>query len=82
MLNPPSGAQFATGDAVRLTGDPALPAGQTDQANPGVTVLSVSLPAGTNSLQMLFSPQWPNQQQGSANVKNVPLSRWSLTSHD
>jgi len=82
MVNAPSGAQFATGDAVRLAGDPPLPAGQTDQPNPGVTVLSVSLPAGTNSLQMLFSPQWPNQQQGSSNVPNVPLSSWSLTSHN
>ena len=44
ILNPPSGATFTMGDGVRLTGDPALPSGQTDQANPGVTVLMISLP--------------------------------------
>lgn len=47
MLNPPSGAKFTTGDAVRLSSDPALPEGQVDQPNPGVTVVMIELDAGT-----------------------------------
>lgn len=83
ILNAPSGATFTTGDAVRLTGDPALPTGQTDQPNPGVTVLMISLPAGQYSLQVLFNPQWPGLQQSDfVTPKTVPLSSWSLTSHN
>ncbi|KAH9037194.1 chondroitin AC/alginate lyase [Lactarius hengduanensis] len=83
ILNAPSGAQFATGDAVRLGGDPALPAGQSDQPNPGVTVVSISLPAGQYSLQVLFNPQWPGLQTSDyVTPSSVPLSSWSLTSHN
>lgn len=83
MLNPPSGAQFTTGDAVRLSGDPALPSGQVDQPNPGVTVLIINLPAGQYSLQVLFNPQWPGLQQSDyVSPPSVPLSSWSLTSHN
>lgn len=83
ILNAPSGATFTTGDAVRLSGDPALPSGQTDQPNPGVTVLMISLPAGQYSLQVLFNPQWPGLQSSNyVTPKSVPLSSWSLTSHN
>lgn len=44
LLNAPSGAQFSTMDAVRLSTDPATPSGSPDQPNPGVTVLVISLP--------------------------------------
>jgi hypothetical protein len=83
ILNAPSGAQFATGQAVRLAGDPALPSGQVDQPNPGVTVVSISLPAGQYSLQVLFNPQWPGLQTSDyVTPSSVPLGSWSLTSHD
>ena len=82
ILNPPSGAAFTTGDAVRLTGDPALPTNQTDQANPGVTVLMISLPAGQYSLQVLFNPQCSSLSSNDVTPKSVPLSSWSLTSHN
>ncbi len=83
ILNAPSGAAFTTGDAVRLSGDPALPSGQTDQPNPGVTVLMISLPAGQYSLQVLFNPQWSGLQSSSyVTPKSVPLSSWSVTSHN
>lgn len=83
ILNAPSGAQFAKGDAVRLAGDPALPSGQSDQPNPGVTVVSISLPAGQYSLQVLFNPQWSGLQASDyVTPKSVPLSSWSLTSHN
>ena len=83
MLNPPSGAKFTTGEAVRLAGDPALPTGQVDQPNPGVTVLIISLPAGQYTLEVLFSPQWPGLQQSNyVTPPSVPLASWSLTSHN
>jgi len=83
IINPPSGATFGKADPVRYSDDPALPANQTDQANPGVTVLTIDLPAGQYSLQILFSPQWQGMSS-SDYVKpgSVPLSGWTLTSHN
>jgi hypothetical protein len=78
MINPPSGAQFGKSDAVRFPSDPTPP--QPDQANPGVTVLTIDGMKGTFSLQVLFAPQWPK----AGNMKtppSVPLDSWSLTSH-
>ncbi|KAJ7749532.1 chondroitin AC/alginate lyase [Mycena maculata] len=79
MLNPPSGAAFTTSAAQRFPSDPTPPA--PDQPNPGVTVLIISLPAGTYTLEVLFNPQWP----GSVNYVTPPsvaLDQWTLTSHD
>jgi hypothetical protein len=82
ILNAPSGATITTGQAVRLAGDPALPTGATDQSNPGVTVVMISLPAGQYSLQVLFNPQWSGLQASDyVTPSSVPLSSWSLTSH-
>jgi hypothetical protein len=80
ILNAPAGAVFSTTTATRYASDPPTPAGSPDQPNPGVTVVVIDLPAGTYSLQVLFTPQWPGvgsfQQPPS-----VPLDSWSLTSH-
>ncbi|KAF8167740.1 chondroitin AC/alginate lyase [Crassisporium funariophilum] len=81
MLNAPSGATFTTSNAVRLPSDVTPPV--PDQENPGVTVLIVSLPAGTYSLQMLFNPQWPGMSASDfVTPPSVPLDSWSLTSHN
>ncbi|KAI0030197.1 chondroitin AC/alginate lyase [Vararia minispora EC-137] len=81
MLNPPSGANFTTMNAVRLPTDPALPSGNSDQPNPGVTVLVVELPAGQYTLQMLFNPQWPGMSASDFKTpSSVALDNWSLTS--
>lgn len=83
ILNPPTGAEFTIGPAVRLAGDPVLPTGQVDQANPGVTVMSISLPAGQYNLQVLFNPQWPGLKASDyITPSNVALNQWSLTSHN
>lgn len=83
ILNAPSGAQFAQGQAIRLTGDPELPSGQVDQPNPGVTVVSISLPAGQYSLQVLFNPQWSGLKASDfVTPPSVALGSWSLTSHN
>ncbi|KAJ2930733.1 hypothetical protein H1R20_g6367, partial [Candolleomyces eurysporus] len=81
ILNAPSGAQFSTVQPVRPAGmpEPLVP----DQENPGVTVLAISLPAGTYNLQVLFNPQWPGMSDSDfVTPSSVPLDNWSLRSHD
>jgi len=81
ILNAPSGAAFSTSDAVRFTSDPT-PA-VADQANPGVSVLIIDLPAGTYSLQVLFNPQWSGMSSSDyVTPKAVALDSWTLTSHN
>lgn len=81
LLNPPSGAAFTTSDAVPLSSSPAPP--QPDQPNPGVTVLIISLPAGTYTLEVLFNPQWPGMSTSDfVTPPSVSLASWSLNSHD
>ena len=81
MLNPPSGAVFTTNSAVRFPSSPPPP--QPDQLNPGVTVLIISVPAGTYTLEVLFNPQWPGMSASNfVTPPSVPLDNWSLTSHD
>jgi hypothetical protein len=83
ILNAPSGAQITTGPAVRLSTDPPLPDGQTDQPNPGVTVVSIELSAGTYNLQVLFNPQWDGMSASDfVTPKFVAVNDWTLTSHD
>lgn len=78
LLNPPSGAQFTTMNAVRFPSDPTPP--QADQPNDGVTVLTISLPAGSYTLEVLINPQWPGMSSSSYTTpSSVPLSQWSLT---
>ncbi|KAJ7765415.1 chondroitin AC/alginate lyase [Mycena maculata] len=79
ILNAPDGATFSTSDAVRLSTDVTPP--EPDQPNPGVTVLLITLPAGTYNLQVLFSPQW-NDGSSSVTPPSVDLDNWTLTSHD
>lgn len=83
ILNPPDGVTMTTGAAVRFDTDPALPAGMTDQENPGVTVVMINLPAGTYSLQVLFNPQWDGMSASDfVTPASVPIDSWSLTSHN
>jgi hypothetical protein len=78
ILNAPSGAAFTTTPATRLVANPT----HSDQPNPGVTVLVISLPAGTYSLQVLFNPQWPGMADSDfVTPPSVVLDNWSLTSH-
>ncbi|TDL28190.1 hypothetical protein BD410DRAFT_739730 [Rickenella mellea] len=75
----PSGATFGQGPAQRDAADPTPP--EADQPNPGVTVLTIDLAAGNYNLEVLFNPQW----SGFSSFKtppSVPLSGWTLTSHD
>ena len=83
VLSPTSGIQIATGPTERLPNDPPLPQGEVDSPNPGVTVVSISLPAGTYNLQVLFNPQWPDMQASDyVTPPSVSLDNWDLTSHN
>ncbi len=83
ILNPPSGVSITTGPAVRFSDDPPLPPQQTDQENPGVTVVMINLPAGTYSLQVLFNPQWDGMSSSDfVTPKAVAIDDWSLSSHN
>lgn len=83
ILDAPAGVVFGTADAVRYSDDPALPPNMVDQPNPGVTVLTIELPAGSYNLQVLFNPQWPNMQASDFKTPAmVAIDQWSLTSHN
>lgn len=83
LLNPSSDMQMSTGPAERFPDGFGLPAGQTDQPNPGVTVVTISMDAGTKSLQLLFNPQWSGMSASDFKTPpSVPIDQWSLTSHD
>lgn len=75
----PQGAKFTTSDAVRFDTDPIPPT--PDQANPGITVVIIELEAGTQNIQVLFTPQWGGGMKTST-PPSVNLDDWSLASHD
>lgn len=80
IQNPPSGAQFSQSSATRLSSDITPP--EADQANPGVSILIIDLPAGQYTLEVLFNPQWPGMKSSDfVTPPSVPLDSWSLTSH-
>ena len=83
ILNAPAGAAFTTGAAVRFADDPPLPSDAVDSPNPGVTVVMISLDAGTYSMQVLFNPQWPGMASSEfVTPPQVALDSWTLTSHN
>lgn len=77
----PAGATFQTLQPTRLATDPPLPAGWEDEPNPGVNVLAINIAAGTTTVSVLFSPNW-NSSYTASTPPQVPLSSWSLTSHN
>ncbi|MBW0476167.1 hypothetical protein O181_015882 [Austropuccinia psidii MF-1] len=77
----PAGSKFESVQPVRVPTLPPLPSGSPDLPNPGVTVLAANIPAGTQTVTVLFTPQWGGQFNAKMSPKNVPLNQWSLTSH-
>ncbi|KAI7944604.1 hypothetical protein MJO28_010299 [Puccinia striiformis f. sp. tritici] len=78
----PSGTKFTVSDPVRLPTSPPVPSGSPDLPNPGVKVLTINIPAGSNTVSVLFSPQWGNGLKSKDDVKVLALDSWSLTSHN
>jgi hypothetical protein len=80
ILSPP-GATFATTSATRYPGDPTPPV--ADQDNPNVTVLTIDLQQGQNTIQVLFNPQWDGMSDSDfVTPPSVTLDSWSNTSHN
>ena len=80
-IQSPAGGQFNTLQPVRLTSDPPTPTGWPDLDNPGVSVLAINLAAGTQTVAIVFSPNW-NSSFTASTPPQVALSGWSLTSHN
>ncbi|KPV72288.1 uncharacterized protein RHOBADRAFT_56100 [Rhodotorula graminis WP1] len=89
-LRSPSGATFGTEDAQRMPSDPtttmydgATVTMSEDQPNPGVTVLTIDVAAGTNTIEVLFNPQWSGWSESDfVNPPDVAIADWSVTSHN
>jgi len=85
IINAPSGVVFTKGSPVRYSTDPPLPSdtASQDQPNVGVTVLMIEIPTGTNSIQVLFNPQWDGMSSNDyVTPPSVPVDQWTLTSHN
>ena len=81
----PTGATFGTAQPVRLGTDPTLPTDSesADQANPGVTVLTINLDQGQQTIEVLMNPQWAGFGASSfVTPPSVAIAQWSTTSHD
>lgn len=74
--------------ATRIYGEPvySTPPQQSDQPNVGVTALQIELggaQSGSQTLEVLWQPQWEDLSAADqATPKSVPLSQWTLTSHN
>lgn len=83
ILNAPTGVTFSTAQPVRYDTDPPLPSGAIDPLNKGVTVLVIEIPAGTNSIQVLFNPQWDGMSADQfVTPPTVSVDNWTLDSHN
>jgi hypothetical protein len=83
ILGSAPSATFGTAQPTPTGTVDSPPAGGTNSPNPGVTVLTIDVPAGTTTLEVLFNPQWEGMAASAyATPSSVPLSSWSLTSHN
>ena len=76
----PSGAVVGTTTATRYPTDPTPP--EPDQENPGVTVVTIDMPAGSNTVEVLFNPTCSGQSSSFSTPPSVALADWTLTSHN
>ncbi|SPO20401.1 uncharacterized protein UTRI_00798_B [Ustilago trichophora] len=86
----PSNAVFSLDGppATRIFGTAvySAPPEESDQTNVGVTALQIKLggtQSGSQTVQVVWQPQWDSLSAADqATPKSVPLSQWSLTSHN
>lgn len=73
---------FSTLPPNRTSNAPQLTEGY-DLPNPGVSVLAIDFPAGDNTIEVLFNPQWSGLSSSDYKTpQSVALASWSTTSHN
>lgn len=77
----PDGVTFQDLPSTRTDRAPALAAGLHDIDNGDTRVLAIDIPAGSNTVQVLFNPQWSDFTDFKT-PPSVPLSSWTLDSHN
>lgn len=77
----PNGVTFKDLPSTRTDKAPAIAPGIADMDNLGARVLAIDLPAGDNTVQVLFNPQWDDFTDFKT-PPTVALANWSLTSHN
>ena len=83
ILDSAPSATFGTAQPTPTGSVTSPPSGESNSPNPGVTVLTVDIPAGSTTLEVLFNPQYDGMAASAyATPSSVPLSSWSLTSHN
>lgn len=82
ILSGPTGAKFQDLPPTRTANAPPLDPGSTDQDNTPVRVLAIDIPAGTTTLQVLWTPQWSDQNFKAVQPPSVALASWALDSHN
>lgn len=82
ILSGPSGAKFQDLPSSRTANAPQLSSGTTDQSNSPAHVLAIDIPAGTTNLQVLWTPQWSDQNFKAVTPPSVALADWKLDSHN
>lgn len=82
ILAGPTGAKFQDLPSTRTANAPQLDAGTTDQDNSPARVLAIDIPAGTTTLQVLWTPQWSDQNFKAVTPPSVALADWGLKSHN
>jgi hypothetical protein len=80
MLQSLPAASFSIVKPIRLITDPLLPEGGEHNPNVGVNVLAIDIPAGTQTVAVMFLPQW-NISQTFYTSAVVQLKNWTLSSH-
>lgn len=77
----PDGVSFTDLPSSRTDNAPAIASGLVDMDNGDARVLAIDLPAGSNTVQVLFNPQWDDFTDFKT-PPTVALASWSLTSHN
>jgi hypothetical protein len=76
----PDGAKFKDLLSSRTDAAPTIAPGLEDMDNGPARVLAIDLAAGSNTVQVLFNPQW-DDFTNFVTPPTVALADWSLTSH-
>jgi hypothetical protein len=77
----PEDVKFTDLPSTRTDAAPRLAGDLVDMINDPARVLAIDLPAGSNTVQVLFNPQWDDFSDFKT-PPTVPLASWTLDSHN